>query len=343
MATTANKNCKQFTGVVLEEITAREGNVPGKGKVTLKTVLYNEDEDENRIEESGSTEIEVFNRSTSTFAENEEVDIWQDGYGVYWVTLTKDNRDFFVISSSDNVAQYAKKGGVFQIQRGVYGIDSTPCWVVKSTRVTDSYRVAICQEDMPDDYFDNSLNLYYLMPYYTPEMNYGERPNFGSSAGGWNSAVTKHIGIVEGEHSFSNKRLDYTFKNGRFAYTPQFLFSGAAINNNGSVGISIEGHTYNVQFPPYSSINSTSLTSYPDVYAGDIITVLVEDSGDSAYSANVYAVNYPTDFMKGSTIATDDSYMFSGYRGWTDTSAQGTPPPAGILFFTKDQGLGNII
>ena len=81
MATTANKNCKQLIGIVTGEdgITARSGDKPGKGTVKLKTTEINEEESTSsetvyQISETGSTDVEVFNQSNMTFAENDEVD-----------------------------------------------------------------------------------------------------------------------------------------------------------------------------------------------------------------------------------------------------------------------------
>ena len=93
MATTANKNCKQFIGIVTGEdgITARSGDEPGKGTVKLQTAEINEDESTSsetvyQISETGSTDVEVYNYTEMAFAKDEEVEIWQDGYGVFYVT-----------------------------------------------------------------------------------------------------------------------------------------------------------------------------------------------------------------------------------------------------------------
>lgn len=92
MATTANKNCKQFIGVVYGEdgITSRIDDEPGKGIVKLQTAVVNENESnsEETVEEiayTGSTDIEVRNQTRIAYPEGAEVEIWQDGYGVFWL------------------------------------------------------------------------------------------------------------------------------------------------------------------------------------------------------------------------------------------------------------------
>ena len=321
MATTANKNCKQFIGIVTGEdgITARSGDEPGKGTVKLQTAEINESESTSsetvyQISETGSTDVEVYNYTELTFSTGEEVEIWQDGYGVFWVTPIKPNRDFFVITRSDSYT-YAKKGNAFYIVKGIYVVYNTPCWrVVNNT--ASPYRIAICQEDIPDDFFNDQNNEYFFMPYYTPEMNCGEKPNVTSVG---SEGFSRHCGVAEGEHVFTNKRLDYTYNNGKYIHTPEFLFRGAAIGHNGGVGIVIESTTYSVQFPVNLGLDTYSLTSYPDVYSGDIITVRVTDYDGTI---NVYAVEYPTDFRKGfSFVAENGNYLG---RGWDSEFIPGT-------------------
>lgn len=324
MATTANKNCKQFIGIVTGEdgITARSGDEPGKGTVKLQTAEINESESTSsetvyQISNTGSTDIEVYNYTEMAFAKDEEVEIWQDGYGVFWATPTKDYRDFFVISRHDSYT-YAKNGNSFYIVRGTYGVDNIPCWRAKESNFTisEQRRIAICQEDIPDDYFDDPTKEYYFMPYFTPEMNYGEKPNVSAVSG---EGFEKHCGVATGEHVFSNKRLDYTYNLGRYIHTPEFLYRGTAISHNGEVGIVIEGITYTVQFPFNYSTASYSLTSYPDVYAGDIITVRVTDYNGQI---NVYAVEYQKDFRKGFSLVVESTNYFG--RGWDTEAIQGT-------------------
>lgn len=343
MATTANKNCKQFIGIVTGEdgITARSGDEPGKGVVRLKTAEINESESTSsetvyQISETGSTDVEVFNQSDLTFAEGEEVQIWQDGYGVFWIIPIKDNRDFFVIKNTDGVTNYAKKGKVFFITRGTYSSSNIPAWVIKDSRSHSAYRFAVCQEDMPDDYFDDPNNTHFFMPYYTPEMNYGERPAVASpmhTADG----IVSHRGVIEGEHEFSTKRLDYVYQHGEYSYCPTFTYTGTAVNYNGGVGIDIEGHTYSVQFPAIYNGMGGSIISYPDVYAGDEITVLVIDGGGAAYGSGVYAIKYPTDYAKGSVVLTPD-FTYQSYRGWNDATSFYPGLPTGIYVMEKVQG-----
>lgn len=90
MATTANKNCKQFIGIVYETITARVDDEPGKGVVKLQTVAIDEESStsESTVEEivdTGSTNIEVYNQIRISYPVGAEVEIWQDGYGVFWL------------------------------------------------------------------------------------------------------------------------------------------------------------------------------------------------------------------------------------------------------------------
>ena len=92
MATTANKNCKQFIGVVTGEdgVTSRIDDEPGKGIVKLQTAVVDEEEStsEETVEEitdTGSTDIEVRNQTRIAYPEGAEVEIWQDGYGVFWL------------------------------------------------------------------------------------------------------------------------------------------------------------------------------------------------------------------------------------------------------------------
>lgn len=102
MATTANKNCKQFIGIVTGEdgITADRylstgEEVLGEGKVKLLTAKFDDSIGKTIKVETLSTDIEVYNRNGVSFPsllENDicyplgaEVEIWQDGYGVFWV------------------------------------------------------------------------------------------------------------------------------------------------------------------------------------------------------------------------------------------------------------------
>ena len=104
------------------------------------------------------------------------------------------------------------------------------------------------------------------------------------------------------------------------------------------MGINIEGYAYPVVFLTGVTPGAGySLASYPDVYAGDIITVLVTDAGDTAYSATVTAISYPTDYAKGTTLLVpSDAPILE--RGWQDTTSQGVQLPANTACYTKVQG-----
>lgn len=223
-----------------------------------------------------------------------------------YVLIGADNRQTFKVPTT--YASVAKKGAVFKIYLSNNG------WQIRTG--SGSYILAVCQEDM-----DSNATEAMDMPFYTPEMNYGVAPDMGSPATA--DSLVSHRGVVSGEYEFSAKRLDYTYQYGKYTYNPQFVYTGQAVNLNGSVGITIEGHTYPVTFPASLGVNAGySLTSYPDVYAGDIITVQVTDNGDTAYSASVVAVNYPVDFEKGSSIVVENSMLLG--RGWDEDYITGT-------------------
>lgn len=241
--------------------------------------------------------------------------------GYAFVQLEKiDDRKWFWINyaNNDNISSIAKKGAIFRVYPTSQG------YRIRSNRSNGAYILAVCQEDMPDGYTGK-----FKMPFYTPEMNYGEKPNQAVSMYSADSLVS-HRGVIYGEYEFSNKRLDYVYQNGKYSYCPKFLYRGAAVSHNNGVGISIEGHTYPVTFP---SIDATfSLTSYPDVYAGDIITVLVEDGGGSEYSSSVYAIDYPKDFRKGFSIVIEHGTYLG--RGWDSEYI----PDTNFDFAWKEQG-----
>ena len=256
--------------------------------------------------------------------------------GGYIILDSVDDRERFLITctASNNYASIAKKGAAFKISRGASG------WEVQTNNnAATKYVIAICQEDIPDGYIGN-----YYMPFYTPEQNCGALPAVSASSGltsgdsdvghrgiGRNSAA----GNTGFEHEFSNKRLDYTYSHGQYAYCPKFIYTGEAVSYNSGVGIVIEGHTYPVTFTPTAL--DKSLTSYPDVYAGDIITVLVEETTNVNYSASVTAIQYPTDCQKGTTIMVPSDYIMTN-RGWQDTTSQGAQLPANTSCYTKVQG-----
>lgn len=170
-------------------------------------------------------------------------------------------------------------------------------------------RLVYCREDAPHSAAE------YSMPYYSPEMNYGEPPNVSATSG---ETFTNRCGVVMGEHKFSNKRIDYIFKNKRYAYEPIFLQEGYAVPGTvQAVGIAIEGKTYDVQFKITSTLSYSLPHFYPDIWEGDNITVKVDASGATPV---IRAIEYPIDFKEGTYLLTDTMYGSGndGWRGWED-------------------------
>ena len=87
------------------------------------------------------------------------------------------------------------------------------------------------------------------------------------------------------------------------------------------MGITIEGHDIGVIFPSASSTTNYPLTAYPDIYVGDELAVLVDAASYSDMRA--YAIEYPTDFAKGSAIVVEPAMVLG--RGWDSEAIQGTP------------------
>lgn len=240
----------------------------------------------------------------------------QPGY----VLIGTDDRLTFTVPTS--LASIAKKGAVFKIYLSQLG------WQVRTGR--GWYILAVCQEDM-----DSNATESMQMPFYTPEQNCGERPDVTETL---TNAGENHVGVISGEYEFSEKRLDYVYNNGQYAYCPTFVYRGAAVNmgtaSNPILGISIQGHTYAVQI---GAGVGGSVTDYPDIYEGDIITVLVTDGGGTAYSSGVTAIEYPTDYAKGTVILTPD-FTLQSYRGWDDVTSYYPNLPAGIYAMQKIAG-----
>ena len=241
--------------------------------------------------------------------------------GAYVAIDYIDDRERFLINCtpSNGYASIAKKGAAFKVSRGSNG------WEVQTNNNSAiNYVIAICQEDIPDGYTGN-----FYMPFYTPEQNCGVTPTVAVNSGitspdfeighrGIGAASGSRVGF---EHEFSNKRLDYMYSHGQYTYCPKFTYTGAAVSYNGGVGIVIEGHTYGVIFPPLASSYSSAMMA-PDVYSGDQITVLVEESVNANYSATVTAIEYPTDFAKGSSIVVEGTMLLG--RGWDEDYITGT-------------------
>ena len=251
----------------------------------------------------------------------------------YVIINNNDDRQRFIIhcTGSNGLASVAKKGAVFKIWQSSNG------WEVTNIQNIHPYHIyAVCQEDIPDGFTG-----YYSMPFYTPEQNYGAAPTVAVSSGITTSS--KNVGrrgVGVGDYEFSNKRLDYCYAHGKYTYEPRFTYTGAAIDRgstaNSRVGIVIEGHTYAVTFPARASSSGLAMMA-PDVYAGDTITVLVEENYTGDYSASVTAIEYPTDAVKGTTIMVPSDYIIAN-RGWQDTTSQGVQLPANTACYTKVQG-----
>ena len=309
MATTANKNCKQFIGIVTGEdgITARSGDEPGKGTVKLKTVEINESESTSsetvyQISETGSTDVEVYNYTEMAFAKDEEVEIWQDGYGVFWVTPTKNRFEYFIINKNwngegtpPNTPSIFTKGSLHYVRWD--GSDWVPHSDNEATSPSSPMRpsgakLVVCQEDAPNDAKD------YRMPYYTPEDNMGVPPTISSV---WNGLNGDRAGVVPGEHVFTNKWLDYEVTSTRsFAYNPNFTDEFEAVGQTGGnqyLYIEHNNQQYQVFYPNSNSFMGWANNSYPDIYPGDKILVAF----NAAIGTGV-AVDYPTDYPDGTVM-----------------------------------------
>ena len=223
----------------------------------------------------------------------------------FTINLGKKARD----TRTNNPALYTK-GSLHYIVRNANGI-----WVPVTQNESQNpsspvyTRLVYCLETAPNS------NAEYKIHYYTPEMNYGERPDFSNTSG---ETFTLRCGVKMGEHKFSNKRLDYVYKNGRFAYEPIFLHEGYAVPGTiQKVGIEIEGTTYDVQFKTAWTQSSTLPHFYPDIWEGDNITVKVDASGDTPL---IRAIEFPVDYKEGSYILTDSMYGSGNdsWRGWED-------------------------
>ena len=256
------------------------------------------------------------------------------------VAIACDTREFFMInnnssssgssSSSGNSSSSGGSGGTTYNKGSLVYIDYQNGRWVPTDRYTD--RLAVCQRDMPSGW-----NKEFRMPYYTPEQNYGVKPKRDSSSTGStgsssssssssSSTVTgERCGVASGEHEFSNKRLDYHYANGRYSYEPRFIFIGEAKagTGTGSVSIEIEGQDYGVTFP-----NPRSATSYPDIYAGDKITVEVDARSEEPI---LTAIDYPMDFPENTIIMTHSGLPGRGWEDVTDSTNSGDRSGADLL------------
>lgn len=247
--------------------------------------------------------------SSSSGDESPEIDL---------VAIACDVREFFVInngSDTNSSGSSSSSNDTFD-PRYQYGnleyieYDASDYrW--KPATGTDAYthRLAVCQRDLPANWTKE-----YRMPYYTPESNYGAIPySANDDTSSSSEQFTERCGVAPGEHKFTNKRLDYHYKNGRYSYEPRFIFIGTAKagTGSGSVAIEIEGNDYGVDFP-----TPRSATSHPDIYYGDQITVEVDASGAEPI---LKAIDYPMDFPENTIILTHSG---SPGRGWDDVTTK---------------------
>lgn len=164
--------------------------------------------------------------------------------------------------------------------------------------------LAVCQKSVPAEW-----NAEYYMPFYTPEQNYGKYPKRGSTAG-------ERCGVILAEREFSNKRIDYGYKNKRYSYEPIFTFRAQAKGTAGSSGsgsgggvkISIEQKDYDVTFETPSEA-----LFQPDVYVDDWLIVRVDASGDDP---SVKAVTFPSDYREDTLLFMPNTVSLR--RGWID-------------------------
>lgn len=187
-------------------------------------------------------------------------------------------------------------------------------------------RLVVCQEDMPSNVTGD-----YKMPYYPLEDNIGVVPNKSTASG---ESFVNRCGVLYGEHVLSNKRIDYVFKAGRYAYEPFFItdvFAEAGSSGQSGVYCTINGVQYPVAFPTLDA-NYHYANFAPDIYAGDMLHVRVEltNKGD-VYT--ITALQYPIDEQAGSVSIAIGSYGGkSGCRGWERLSVLPDPIPSGNLY-----------
>lgn len=248
------------------------------------------------------------------------------------VAISNDVRDYFIVNSSGynwsgmnsdtnengSPGDYYAKGNLYYIQEpnNAYG-HYLP--VENPTAGLGGMRLAVCQRDMPEDWWNQ-----FRMPYYTLEMNYGCKPNVSTATG---ESFTERCGVAPGDNKLSNKRLDYHFSNGRYTYEPIFTFRGHAKGTVGSsqVYIEIEGNDYYV-YPYFDGGSSNGLLVpwgcyKPDIYPGDDIVVQVDarEFGNPA----IRLIQCPMDYPENAEIIAN-SYAINVQRGWTDVTSEYT-------------------
>ena len=177
----------------------------------------------------------------------------------------------------------------------------------------DRCRLVVCQADAPSDVSDTG----YSMPYYPLEDNIGVEANKSTVSG---ESFSDRCGVAFGEHVLSNKRIDYVFRDGRYAFEPFFtktlLAEGHAGGQSG-VWVTINGTQYRVSFPSGTGYN-VNMAMTPDVYSGDTITVHVTTNLRYPSNTTVNAVAYPVDYQKNTVLIMP--YGNPGWRGWQDVT-----------------------
>lgn len=277
--------------------------------------------------------------------------VWrQDGTGTLlaYVILdqmgTPEKETFLLYKNGNWTASDYVKGNLEYI---VYD-SSRKAWVplvisgTPSQLDLDRCRLVVCQADAPSDVSDTG----YSMPYYPLEDNIGVEANKSTVS---SEQFSDRCGVAFGEHVLSNKRIDYVFRDGRYAFEPFFtktLLAEAHDGGQSGVWVTINGTQYRVSFPVITGSSSNPMA--PDVYAGDYITVLVTSNLRYPNNAVVNAINYPTDrpanwltFTVGGQIASS--------RGWQDVTTEFIPSTnpsvnySESLMFVKHWGNSSVI
>ena len=197
----------------------------------------------------------------------------------------------------------------------------------------DGVKLAVCQRDAPDSAAE------YKMPYYTPESNIGVPPLISTYNEGY---IGKRCGVLMGEHEFTNGGFDYLVTglngsngtvasgSGTFAYNPRFIEQVEADGNTGggnTPNCNIFGQTWDILLPTAST--GLSRCSYPDIYPGDEVLVLVDVEAQQCWG-----VDYPCDFPENDTVI---GFYAPGGRGWTSTTTPQAIADIGLEIFIKNK------
>lgn len=270
--------------------------------------------------------------------------VWKEsGTGKKWAYVILDQTgtptpEYFVINKNwngrgtpPNTPSIFTKGSLHYVTFD--GAEWIPHSANESTSASSPIRpseskLVICQEDAPND----AKN--YRMPYYTPESNMGVPPIITST---WSGTNSTRAGVVPGEHTFTDKWVDYhvtsqpSWANSScsLSYEPVFIETFEAIGQTGGgqyLYIEINNQQYQVFYPLYNQFMYGDITNAPDIYPGDLILVsfnTITGTGD--------AVDYPTDYPVGTIMpwyraSTWTNPVYPG-RGWEPF----TPQPEGEI------------